>query len=115
MINLLKNRNDYFLKLTFYAILMLGALATIIPMILLVSSSLSTEDDIIKSGYSLFPKHFSLMGYNSVLFDPFQLLNAYMITTIVTVAGSIVSLMLVASIGYVMARPDYKYKRMISF
>jgi putative aldouronate transport system permease protein len=113
--NFHKNRSEYTLKGVFYTILTLGALSTLIPMLLLVSTSLSSEDDVIKNGYPLFPRDFSLMSYKSVLLDPLHLLNAYMITIIVTVVGSILSLMLVSTIGYVMARPDYKYKRILAF
>jgi putative aldouronate transport system permease protein len=109
-----RNKSTKFLKNIFHIPLIIAALITITPLLVLLSTSLSNEDDVIKNGYPLIPKHLGIMAYKVVFKNPAELLNAYAVTITVTVVGSAISLFMIALVAYVISRPDYKYRRIIS-
>ena len=87
-----------------YIILTLVAIFAIIPFIVAISSSFSTEQLIVTEGYSLWPRGFSLEAYK-YLFSNFDvIIRAYCVTIFVTVVGVIVSLFLTSSTAYVVSR-----------
>ncbi len=96
-------------------ILTLLSIATILPLIYLVSVSLSTNEGIVKYGYTLIPRSFTLEGYQFILRVPKPIITGYIISTLVTVLGTALGLALSSSLAYVMARKDFRYSRGISF
>ncbi|WP_338068658.1 carbohydrate ABC transporter permease [Paenibacillus paeoniae] len=103
------------LRIVTHLIFVLVTVAMVLPLLLVVMASFSSEDSIIRKGYRLWPEIFSLEGYKIVFQYPGMLLNAYSITVMVTVMGTIISLLLTAMIAYVMARRDYAYRKATSF
>ncbi|MDQ6419362.1 carbohydrate ABC transporter permease [Paenibacillus sp. LHD-117] len=99
-------------NVTFFSVI---ALLTLIPLVYLVSVSLTSDSDIAHYGYQLIPKQVSFVAYDYLLQAPKQLINAYLVTIVVTVAGTALSLLLTASVAYVMTRRDYRYYRMTTF
>jgi putative aldouronate transport system permease protein len=85
------------------------------PMWSMISISLSNDIDLSLKGYRLFPIHIDLSGYRYVLSDPTSIINAYKISVFVTIIGTLMSLMVIAGISYVISRPDFKYKNVLSF
>lgn len=89
-----------------YFILTIVALFAIIPFLVVISSSFSTEQRIVTEGYSLLPKGFSLEAYKYLFSNGEVILNAYLVTIFVTVVGVLVSLFLTSTTAYVISR-DY--------
>ena len=100
------------INLSFFAVI---AFLTLIPLAYLVSVSLTSDADIANYGYKLIPQQVSFVAYDYLLQAPKQLINAYLVTIAVTVAGTALSLLLTASVAYVMTRKDYRYHRITSF
>ncbi|MEC0228731.1 carbohydrate ABC transporter permease [Paenibacillus alba] len=93
----------------------LTSIVTVIPLIYVLSVSLTSDSDIAHYGYSLIPEHITGKAYTYLLQTPKQLINAYVITIIVTVVGTILSLVLTTTVAYVMTRRDYRYHRITTF
>jgi len=91
------------------------SLLLVIPVIYIVSISFSTNEDIIKYGYKLLPVSFSTSAYRYLFKDFGQIINSYIVSITVTVLGTIVSLLLSTMLGYTISRPDYKYKKGVTF
>ena len=91
------------------------SIACVAPIILLISISLSDNGEILKTGYSFFPKGFNLEAYKFLAKDSSKLLQAYKITLIATVGGTLGSMMCTVLLAYVTSREDYKWKGLISF
>ncbi|WP_135547845.1 carbohydrate ABC transporter permease [Paenibacillus cymbidii] len=87
------------------------SIAIIIPLLLVVSISLTKESALLESGYHLIPKQLSLTAYELILQSPKQLLTAYGVTVLVTVIGTIVSVLLTSMLAYTISRKDYRYRR----
>lgn len=98
-----------------HAVLICLSLAFALPLVLVLSGSFSTENDIALHGYTLIPLHFTLNAYRYLLNDPSQILNAYWVSIVVTVVGSAFSLLIMALLGYVISRRDFPYQRSLSF
>ncbi len=95
-------------------ILGLLALVCVLPMILVVIVSFSSEQSIFENGYSFFPSEFSLAAYEYFLKLGDQIFRSYGISLFVTVFGSLFSLTVTAMFAYVLSRPDYRYGRLFT-
>jgi putative aldouronate transport system permease protein len=78
-------RADRITQLVSHIFLLILAIGSIIPFIILLSSSLSDEASILKDGYSFFPKEFSFAAYEYLLNNSSSIFRAYGITIFVTV------------------------------
>lgn len=82
----------------------------IIPIISIVSISLSSEKTLIVEGYSLLPRGFSLDAYSYVLKDLKRIMRAYGVSIFVTVTGTALGLLLNSMFAYVLSRPHYRFR-----
>lgn len=87
----------------------------ILPLLLILSISLSKEMDLLTDGYALIPKTPTLEAYAMVFRHPDQLLSSYGVTITVTVAGTFFSLLITSMLAYVLSRRDYPLARKTSF
>lgn len=86
----------------------------VIPILSIVSISLSSQSELLAEGYSLFPRGFSLEGYMYVFKDMGRILNAYKVSLIRTLVGVVVGLVLNSLFAYVLSRPNYKYRTLLT-
>lgn len=87
-----------------HILLTLLSIMVLLPLVILISVSLSDEKDIIEYGYSLLPKNFSLEGYKYVFKNPTAIFNAYKVTTIFSVAAMVLSVLFMAMLAYPLSR-----------
>ncbi|MFD0693606.1 carbohydrate ABC transporter permease [Paenibacillus sp. GCM10027628] len=106
-----KSTNNAFIVILFTVM----SAIIIIPLLYVISVSLSYDGDIAKYGYQLIPKRITFLAYTYIFQTPKALLHAYMITIIVTAVGTALSLLLTSSLAYVMTRKDYRYGRITTF
>ena len=98
-----------------HAMMIFLSLTCLIPFIMVVSVSLTSEAGINANGYGLIPSEFSLEAYEFVFRTPGEVINAYGTTIFVTVFGTIVGTLIMAMLAYPMSRSDFKYKNQLSF
>lgn len=98
-----------------YVFIGLFALACLVPFILMVSASFSTETIITKTGFGILPKGFTTAAYDLIFKSPRVLIGSYCVTIIMTVCGTIVGLFIVAMTGYALQRKDFPYANKILF
>ncbi|NOU98558.1 ABC transporter permease subunit [Paenibacillus sp. LMG 31457] len=91
------------------------SLLCLTPFILLVASSISSENSIIKNGYTLFPTEFSLESYKYLFKEPAMLIRAYGISIFVTVIGTVTSLIVMTLLAYPISRRDMPLRNAVSF
>lgn len=90
-------------------------LAILFPFWLLVSASFSNSESIAVNGYQIWPKPFDLEAYKYVFKIPQQILRAYGVTFIFSVAAMFLSLILMAMIAYPLSRKGLKGRSAINF
>ncbi|TLS50951.1 carbohydrate ABC transporter permease [Paenibacillus antri] len=98
-----------------YSVVGFFGIITLLPFVILLSGSFTSEDSILQNGYSIFPKDFSFEAYKLVFREPDAILNAYIVTLSVTILGTILALFFSAMAAYVLYRKEVKYRNKMSF
>ena len=88
-----------------YAALILFGLISIIPIIHIVSVSMSSPNAVARSGLMLLPQEFTLDSYHFV-FKGGSIQRAFLVTTFITVVGTILSLLATTMAAYALSRDD---------
>ena len=96
-------------------LMMLAALAAIIPLILLVSSSFTENNALIKYGYRFFPTVFSTEAYSYVFSTGNSVLRAYFVSFLLTAVGTVVSLIITTMLAYPLARQGMPFRGVMTF
>lgn len=98
-----------------YTMISIFALACLLPFVLLIVGSFTSEQSIRFNGYSLFPQEWSLEAYKIIFEYPQKVLSAYGVSIFVTVIGTAVGLFITTMTSYVISRKDFKYRNKFSF
>jgi putative aldouronate transport system permease protein len=114
--NKIKKGSDVItLNIISYGFCGIVALVCLIPFIMIVSGSFSSEEAIIQNGFSLLPQYFSLEAYKTVFKNPLVVFRAYGTTICLTIVGTVVGLMLQTMTAYVLSRKDFEWRNKFSF
>ena len=96
-------------------ILTILTIITLLPILLIVIASFTEEQALLANGYSFTPSKWSLNAYLYMLNQGKTIFKAYGVTTIVTIFGTIFSVLITAMLAYPMSRKNFKYKNILSF
>lgn len=96
-------------------IMLLLILACILPFILLLASSLTSEQSLALNGYSFWPQEFSTAAYDYIWGIKENVLRAYAMSFIITGVGTVGSIILTMLFAYPLSRPDLPGRRVLSF
>ena len=91
------------------------ALVCLIPFIMVLAASFTSEEAISLYGFSLWPKEFSLEAYKAVFKSPAVVAKAYLVTITLTLAGTAIGLLLQTMTAYVLSRRDFEWRGGFSF
>lgn len=91
------------------------AVISLLPIALIVISSITDENVLITTGYTFFPSKFSLDSYYYMIKQGEMITRAYGVTIFVTVLGTLLSVLLTTSIAYPLSRKDFRWKGALSF
>lgn len=86
----------------------------VVPFIVAISASFSDERLLLRSGYGFLPRGFSLQAYN-MLFSTSQIFDSYKVSIFVTIAGTLLSMIVTAMMAYPLSVKKLKYRGAISF
>jgi putative aldouronate transport system permease protein len=100
----------------FYTIL-LGILCilTLIPIYVIVISSVTSESVLVTDGYRLWPREFSTRAYDFLFARGSIVVTSYQNTIIATVAGTILTVLMVGFYAYPLSRPNFKFRNFFTF
>lgn len=91
------------------------AVLCLLPMVIVISVSFSSESDIIRNGYAVFPREFSVDAYRHMFATPDQILRSYSVSLFVTAIGTSAALAVSAMVAYVTTRRDFRASGPITF
>lgn len=109
------NRTSKGINILFNAIFILLALVCVVPTLVVLSISFSSEDSIRQTGYHLFPTALSGEAYSYIAQQGTMILRALGVSLFVTVVGTALGILLTTSMGYVISRPNYKLKGFLTW
>lgn len=110
-----RGRDKIALDILAYSFSGIAALFCLIPFLMIISGSLSSEAAITENGFSLFPQDFSLEAYKTVFKEPSVVFRAYANTIGLTIVGTVLGLLLQTTTAYVLSRKDFDWRNQFSF
>jgi len=87
----------------------------LIPLYVIVISSVTSEAALTANGYRLWPEEFSTMAYKFLFSKGSIVVTAYKNTIISTLAGTVLSVLMVGLYAYPLSRPNFKFKTFFTF
>jgi putative aldouronate transport system permease protein len=109
------SRSDYVLRGISYLSVSLFALFCLLPFVLIVSASFSSESEVLRNGFGLLPQGFTLTAYEYIFRAPRQILGSYVVTITMTTFGTAIGLFVIAMTGFALYRKDFRFRNHISF
>jgi len=87
----------------------------LLPLVIVISASLSDEQALAREGYSLLPRQFSLAAYEYMWLSPDRILRAYAVTVFVTAVGTLSGVLIMSMLAYAISRRTFRWRKPISF
>jgi len=110
----MRNKDERRFNVLGHIVMAILSFNAIIPVILLIMSSVTDNDTLIREGYGFIPSKFSLAAYEYIFeFDTVP--RAYIISILLTVIGVICSLTITTMLGYALARQGLPGRGIITF
>lgn len=91
------------------------SLAVVMPFVLLVSISISNEQDVANFGYSMIPKRIDFSAYRYVFNNPQKIIDAYGVTAVFSFSAMVLSVLFMAMIAYPLSRKGLRGRKVLSF
>lgn len=96
-------------------ILMLFVVIALLPVLLIVIASFTSETALIQNGYSYLPPKWSLDAYYYMVKQGVTIVRSYGISFFVTIVGTSISVLLTTMLAYPMSRKSFKYRNALAF
>jgi putative aldouronate transport system permease protein len=93
----------------------LFTIACVFPFLFVTIISFTDEKSLNTNGYRIIPEKWSLEAYRYLFKAGDQLLMSYGVTILVTVVGTLVSLILTATFAYAISRKSFKFRNFFGF
>ena len=87
----------------------------IVPFIVIISASISSETDLAMYGFSVLPKKVDFTAYRYLFKNPEMIINSYIVTILITVIGTFLGVLFMLMAAYCLARSTFKYKNILTF
>lgn len=87
----------------------------LIPLALLLISSFTDNNSLVKNGYSFFPEQLSLSAYEYLVGSGSDIMRAYGMSFVVTGIGTVISILLTTSLAYAISKSNLPGKKFLTF
>ena len=87
----------------------------LIPIYVIIISSVTAESALTANGYSLWPAKFATAAYHFLFSQGSVIITAYKNTIIATVAGTVLAVVMVGLYAYALSRDNFKFKKFFTF
>lgn len=98
-------------KAIFYLIMITISLMYILPLVMMISISISSDAAITNYGYTLLPKEVSFEAYRLAVQNPGQIIQSYKVTAAFSVLSTVLSTIITVMAAYPLARSSFKLKK----
>lgn len=107
-----KNKN---FQVVAHIVMIFLALCCIFPFTLLIMSSITEENELIRNGYTLFPAELSMNAYLYMFKSGTKIVSAYLMTIFSTVVGTSCGLSMTVLMAYALSRRDLPGRNVMAF
>ena len=91
------------------------AILTVLPLLLVVSISFSSAESLARNGYKFIPETFTLEPYKLLMKTGAQIRDSYIITIFYTITGTVMSLTVMSMFAFVLAQRNFKFRTIYTF
>ncbi|WP_195575136.1 carbohydrate ABC transporter permease [Paenibacillus sp. 1001270B_150601_E10] len=109
------NRVKKSTNVMFNLIFIIISLACVVPVLVVLSISLSSEESIRQTGYHMIPTALSGEAYRYIAQQGTMILKALGVSVFVTVLGTVLGILLTTSMGYVLSQKNYKLNGLMTW
>lgn len=109
-----ESKGDRILKGFFYVLMALFGVYCLVPFLTVIGSSFGTESAILRDGYSIIPTEFSVEAYK-LIFRDITIYRSYGVTLFVTIAGTLLAMVVTSALAYPLSVKTLKYRNFINF
>ncbi len=102
-------------NIVFNIVFLILAVMCVIPLLFVFSISITDEEAIRQNGYQLVPQELSNAAYEFLWNERLTILRAAFMSVLVTIVGTIISIALNTSMGYVVSRRNFKLKKLYTW
>jgi putative aldouronate transport system permease protein len=102
---------NFFLNL----LMVVACILTLVPIYIIIISSVTAESALTANGYRLWPEKFSTTAYTFLFGQGSIVITAYINTIISTIAGTIIAVLMVGLYAYAISRDNFKFKTFFTF
>ena len=108
-------RHERVVSILLNAFFILLSAVFIIPILSVVFISFTSEASISQNGYPFFFREFNLNAFKYIFDNPKTIVDAYKVTILISFGGTFLYLLLATMAAYVISRPDFPYRKHITF
>lgn len=108
------NRVSRRVNALFSLVFIILALSAVLPLIFVIIISLSSNDSVRLYGYRFIPKEWTLDAYSYLWMLREYVGRAFLVSVYTTVAGTLLGIFLNATMGYVISRKSYVFRRLFT-
>lgn len=98
-------------NILFNIILALLSFICVVPFIFVIIISITDEQSLTMNGYRFIPEKLSLYAYEYIISAGENIIRSYGVTILVTVAGTIIGLLLTGTYAYALSRKTYAFRK----
>ena len=111
----MKSKDEKRFQIIGNIVMIIMTILAVAPLLLVIISSLTDNNTLIRNGYSYFPEKFSLAAYNYIFVENPQVLKAYAISFELTAVGTVISLCVTTLLAYAISKKDIPGKGIMTF
>ena len=109
-----KSAGENFATALIYLFVAMFALACVLPFVLVIIVSFSSERSITLNGYSFWPSEWSTSAYDMLFMPKSSVPQSYKVTTTATVVGTVIATLITFGAGYTLANRSCRYRNGLS-
>ncbi len=102
-------------QIVLHMVFLLMVVMYVVPFLMVISISFTDEISLVRDGYHLIPRQFSLSAYRMVFSDPTQILHSYRTTILFTAVSTFLAVLIMGVMAYPLSRPNYRLRGPVSF
>lgn len=111
----MKSKDEKRFQIIGNIVMIIMTVLAVAPLLLVIISSLTDNNTLIRNGYSYFPEKFSLAAYKYIFIENPQVLKAYAISFELTAVGTVISLCVTTLLAYAISKKDIPGKGIMTF
>lgn len=111
---MVQSSSDKTFKILSHIFMIILSVLAVVPMLLLLTSSLTDNSVLIRDGYSFFPAKWTLENYGYILENSAKIFRAYGISIALTVTGTVLGTSMTLLMGYGLSKVNLPGRKAIT-